>query len=101
MRVVQTYYALQNVVSGDFTYSCPAYDGGSMEFPIVLDAALITRPGRYVVIKSAAQLSDYAGATASFSSSSSLRVREVTAAGIGEPINYAGTTFYCVVVTVG
>lgn len=99
--VANTYYALQNVASGNYTVSVASFDGSNASFPIELDATQINKPGRYVVIKSTAQLSQYVKATASFVGTTALKVKDVTASGTGEPINYSGTTFYCVVVTVG
>jgi len=99
--VANTYYALQNVANGNYTVSVASFDGSSASFPIELDATQITRPGRYVIIKSASPLTFYVKATASFVGATSLKVKGVTDSGAGEPINYSGTTFYCVVVTVG
>ena len=52
-----------NVGSGDYTVSMPSYNAQNAAFPIEIDAALITTPGRYVVIKSTAAITNYAGAT--------------------------------------
>jgi hypothetical protein len=103
MPFVQNYYAIQNVTSGDYTYSCPSYNANSTPFPIELNAALITRPGRYVIIKSDSAITNYAGATASFvNGTNGLSVRNITPSGSsGEVVNYGGSNKYCIVVTVG
>ncbi len=100
---VQNYYAIQNVASGDYTYSCPSYNASNASFPIELDATLITRPGRYVIIKSDSAITNYVGATASFvNGTNGLSIRGVTPSGSsGEVVNYSGSNKYCIVVTVG
>jgi hypothetical protein len=97
MLVTQQYYGFQD----KGTYTVPAFDGNSEVFPIQLDAGLIKRAGRYIIVKSATALTNYSGATASFVGTSPLRVKRVTPAGSGDVVGIGGTDYYCVVVTVG
>lgn len=90
--------APNNVTSGDFIWSVEGTHAcGSTVQPIVYDDSLLsaTPPltaGRWVAIK-AASITGYAGA--SVTAPTGLSVYSVSQ----EPVNFAGTTFQCIVVT--
>jgi len=86
-----------NVTSGDFiwtvsgTHAC----GGTLQ-PIVYDDSLLAQglgAGRWVAIK-ANSITGYVGATVD-ASATGLTVYSVSE----EPVNFAGTTYQCIVVT--
>ena len=89
-----------NVTSGDFTitvtgtYAC----GGAVQ-PFVLDASLTTATpplakGRWVLLRASTAITGYVGATVD-ASATGLTVYSVSR----EPVNFAGTTYQCIVVT--
>ena len=83
-----------NVASGDFTitvvgtYAC----GGEIQ-PFVLDSTLGITAGRWVLLR-ATTISGYVGATVDVTGTG-LTVYSVSK----EPVNFAGTTYQCIVVT--
>jgi hypothetical protein len=93
--IYESSYGFQNL-NGDYMVTATDINAGSASFSIELDASLIKRPGRYVVLR-AGSISNYAGATASFVGATSLNVRAVSQETVTFP---GGTAYACVVVTV-
>ena len=88
-----------NVGTGNFIYTVTGTHacGGTVQ-PFVLDAAMLTvsppiSAGRWVLLK-AGSISGYAGSTVD-SSATGLTVRGVSQ----ENVNFGGTSFPCIVVT--
>lgn len=94
---ILTNSAPANVGSGDYTYTVVGdYDCNSTVFPIEIDAALILTAGRYVVLRASGAIQDYVGATFAWVNG----VSSLSCLGISrEPVNYAGTIYDCIVVT--
>ncbi len=93
--IYESSYGFQNL-NGDYMVTATTIDAGSASFSVELDAALIRRPGRYVVLR-AGSISNYVGATASFVGATVLKVRAVSQENVTFP---GGTTYACVIVTV-
>ena len=88
----QTNRAPDNVTSGDFTITVTGtYACGSTVQPFDLTSAGMTA-GRYVLVR-ASSITGYVGATVT--PPSGLSVYSVSQ----EPVNFAGTTYQCIVVT--
>jgi hypothetical protein len=83
-----------NVASGDYTYTVVGTHvcGGAVQ-PFVLDASLGITAGRWVLLRANA-ITGYVGATVD-ASATGLTVYSVAR----EPVNFAGTTYQCIVVT--
>ena len=81
-----------NVATGDFTITVPTYACGNTVQPIVLDDSTAMLPGRYVVIK-ATSITGYVGANVT--PPAGLSVSGVSR----EFVNFSGTTYDCIVVT--
>ena len=89
--------APNNVTSGDFIWTVVGthFCGNAVQ-PIAYDPSLVAQglgPGRWVAIK-ATTISQYVGATVD-TTGTGLTVYSVSK----EPVNFAGTTFQCIVVT--
>ena len=85
-----------NVSSGDFTYTTGPYNANNAVFPLVLNTSLAWTAGRFVVLKSTG-ITNYVGCAVSWSGTSSLTILGVSR----ENVSYGGTTFDCLVVTIG
>lgn len=83
-----------NVATGDFTVTVTGtYACGSAVQQFVLDALLGITAGRWVLLRANA-ITGYVGATVDASATG------LTVYGISkEPVNFAGTTYQCIVVT--
>jgi hypothetical protein len=83
-----------NVATGDFTITVTSTHAcGSTVQPFVLDASLGIAAGRWVLLRANA-ITGYVGATVD-ASATGLTVYSVS----NEPVNFAGTTYQCIVVT--
>jgi hypothetical protein len=83
-----------NVGTGDFTVTVTGtYACGSTVQSFVLDASLGITAGRWVLLRANA-ITGYVGATVD-ASATGLTVYSVS----NEPVNFAGTTYQCIVVT--
>lgn len=90
-------YATVNL-SGDYTISCTTFDGGNSAVTLELDANLIRRPGRYVIVKSTNAITNPpTSITAVFVGTTSLKVRKTAR----ESVTYSSGTFDCITVTIG
>ena len=90
----QTNRAPDNVSSGDFTITVTGTHAcGSAVQPFVLDASVGITAGRWVLLRANA-ITGYVGATVD-ASATGLTVYSVS----NEPVNFAGTTNQCIVVT--
>ena len=88
----QTNRAPDNVASGDFTVTVTGtYACGSAVQPFDLSSASLTA-GRWVILRANA-ITGYVGATVT--PPSGLTVYSISQ----EPVNFAGTTYQCIVVT--
>ena len=84
-----------NVATGDFTITVTGtYACGSAVQPFVLDASLGITAGRWVLLRASTAITGYVGATVD-ASATGLTVYSVS----NEPVNFAGTTYQCIVVT--
>jgi len=88
----QTNRAPDNVSSGDFTVTVTGtYACGSAVQPFDLSSATMSA-GRYVLVR-AGSITDYVGATVTPPSGRTVYSTSQ------EPVNFAGTTYQCIVVT--
>jgi hypothetical protein len=88
-------YLIRNV-GGDFTISCTTFDGANSAIALELDASLITRPGKYVIIKSTNTITNPpTSISASFVGATSLVVRKTAR----ETITYSDGSYDCITVS--
>ena len=86
-----------NVGTTNYTYTViGTYNAQNAAFPIELDAAAITTAGRYVVLRATVNITNYAGATFAWVNGANPLVCVSVSR---EPVNYNGTTYVCIVVT--
>ena len=93
-----SHYGIQNAISGDGIITVSGtFDAASTTFNLSLNPTIFKRPGRYVVIK-ANTVSNLAStiANVTWTSTSQLTAKSVSQ----ETVNFGGTTFPCIVVTV-
>ena len=93
---IQGNSAPNNVATGDFTITVTGtYSCGSpgVVQPFVLDDSLGMTAGRYVLLRASVAITGYVGATVT--PPTGLSVYSVSQ----EAVNYSGTTYQCIVVT--
>lgn len=83
-----------NVTSGDYTVTVTGtYACGSAVQPFALDDSLGMTAGRYVLLRASVAITGYVGATVT--PPTGLSVYSVSQ----EAVNYSGTNYQCIVVT--